>query len=259
MDERITPQMVVNHYCTRKKIKISELGVAPIVVISWATEVVDRIARQIKAKLSKNWMYGDREHLYVGELNGQAVSVVRMPVGAPGTIMHMEEMIACGAHTFIGLGWAGGLQPDLPIGSLILPTTCIRQEGTSPHYLGEEVQIRADPELLERLSVAALAEGMSVRRGPHWTTDAPYRELVPSIDTYRRQGVLSVDMETSAMYALGQFRNVRVANLLVISDEVWHEWRPAFGSHGLREATMRAMGVVVRCLKDLTGDIPGSS
>jgi len=254
MDERITPQMVINHYCTRKKIEISDLGVAPIVVISWANEVVDRIADQIKAKLSENWMYGDRQQLYIGEMNGQDVSIVRMPVGAPGTIMHMEEMIVCGAHTFIGLGWAGALQPDLPIGSLILPTTCIREEGTSPHYLADEVQISADPDLLEHLSIASLAEGMLVRRGPHWTTDAPYRELVPTIDRYRQQGILGVDMETSAMYALGQFRNVRVANLLVISDEVWHEWRPAFGSHGLREATIQALRVVVRCLKNLTSD-----
>jgi len=91
------------------------------------------------------------------------------------------------------------------------------------------------------------AEGVKVVPGPLWTTDAPYRELVSKIEAYRRQGVVGVDMETSAMYALGRVRGVAVCNLLVVSDELWHEWRPAFGSPELREATQRAQRVILRC------------
>jgi hypothetical protein len=43
-------------------------------------------------------------------------------------------------------------------------------------------------------------------------------------------------METSAMYALGRFRGVRVCNLLVISDELWQAWRPAFRTPELHAA-----------------------
>lgn len=248
---RITPQMVIRHNITRKEIAIENIGVAPVVVLSWSTKVVEWIAGNLDAELSPHWFYGDRECLYTAEIDGKKVSVARVPVGAPGTVMHMEEMIACGAHTFIGLGWAGGLQPHTAIGQLLIPTACVRQEGTSPHYIEDEGSIKPDPGLVDLLTAAARAEGLAVHHGTQWTTDAPYRELVSQIETYRGQGVLGVDMETSAMYALGQYRKVRVANLLVVSDEVWRDWRPAFGTKTLVQSTKRAQKVVERCLGDV--------
>ena len=49
------------------------------------------------------------------------------------------------------------------------------------------------------------------------------RETLDKITNYHNQGVLGVDMETSAMYTLGQVRNVEVCNLLVVSDELWNK------------------------------------
>jgi len=90
------------------------------------------------------------------------------------------------------------------------------------------------------------------------TTDAPYRELISKIEAYGRQGVLGVDMETSAMYALGQVRYVDVCNLLVVSDELSHEWRPAFGQTELLQALQRAQRVVLRCLTKLSATAAGN-
>ena len=50
------------------------------------------------------------------------------------------------------------------------------------------------------------------------------------------------------MYALGQFRNVPVCNLLVVSDELWEDWRPAFRTPELKAATERAQRVILRVL-----------
>jgi len=169
-------------------------------------------------------------------------------VGAPGTVMVMEEMIACGAKVFLGLGFAGSLQPTAPVGTLLIPTECISEEGTSAHYLESEIAIGPSSRLAEIIQELCKAEGLNVLSGPFWTTDAPYREFVRKIEAYRHQGVLGVDMETSAMYALGRVRGVDVCNLLVVSDELWHEWRPAFGSQEVREAMQRAGQVILRCL-----------
>jgi hypothetical protein len=50
------------------------------------------------------------------------------------------------------------------------------------------------------------------------------------------------------MYALGRFRGVDVCNLLIVSDELWQEWRAAFRSSELKEATECAQRVILRCL-----------
>jgi purine-nucleoside phosphorylase len=49
-------------------------------------------------------------------------------------------------------------------------------------------------------------------------------------------GALAVEMEASALFALAQFRGVRLALLLAISDELFHEWRPGFRSAEVRAA-----------------------
>ena len=127
----------------------------------------------------------------------------------------------------------------------------MREEGTSPLYVNDEVLLRPDADLARLLEDAAKEEGVSVFSGMHWTIDAPYRELVSKIEINRARGVMGVDMETSAMYALGIYRNVRVANLLVVSDEVWREWNPAFGSQELKDANDMAIKIIIRSLRSL--------
>ncbi|MEA3334407.1 MAG: nucleoside phosphorylase [Chloroflexota bacterium] len=248
MTERFTPEMSVRYSLNRRGISIEDLGVAPTVVVCWGRKAVEFFAGDISARPSEHWTYKARNPLYVGQIDGRPVSIAHLPVGAPGTIMVMEEMIVCGARTFFGLGWAGSLQPTAPVGHILLPTSCLSEEGTSLHYVTPGTPLAPDPALVDRLETAAEREGCVTHRGSQWTTDAPYRELVSTIEGYAARGVLGVDMETSAMYALGRFRGVSVANLLVVSDELWQAWNPAFGTEELQQATARAWRVVKRAI-----------
>lgn len=250
-EERFTPHMYVDYYTSQRGISVDEIGVAPVVVISWGRDVIQSLAKAVGAQPSPHWFYDEYHQFYSGEVQGQRVSFAQAPVGAPGTVMMMEEMIACGARTFLGLGWAGSLQEVAPVGTLFIPTRCIREEGTSFHYVDDQVELSPDQELMQVVDALARAEGANVMAGQQWTTDAPYREFTSQIATYRERGVLGVDMETSAMYALGLFRGVRVCNLLVVSDELWGEWRPAFRTSELKAATQLAQRVVLRCLEQV--------
>ncbi len=248
---RFTPQMAMQNFASRAGIPLAEIGVAPLVVISWSRKLLFEFAGHIGAPLAPHWPYGERNPLYSGALNGQPLSLLQAPVGAPGTVMMMEELIACGARTILGLGWAGSLQPHAPVGSCLLPTRCLREEGTSFHYDPDPAaEILPDAALVEKLAQAAQAEGVQPIIGPHWTTDAPYRETLAKLAAYRQQGILGVDMETSAMYVLGRYRGVRVANLLVVSDELWQEWKPAFRTPFLDQASKTALRVIERCIAE---------
>ncbi len=252
MTPRITPQLTIKNYTRRKGITTEEIGVAPVVVLSWSPTVIQIFAERTGAEPAPNWLDAKRHLFFTGEVQGQPVSFAEVGVGAPSTISAMEIMIACGARIFLGLGWAGGLQPSAPVGTFLIPGKCIREEGTSFHYLDEQTEVSPDEQLAKLLQTAAQAEGVKIASGPHWTTDAIYRELTQKIEKYAQQGVLGVDMETSAMYALGQFRGVRVCNLLTISDELWDTWNPAFGTPKLRAATYRAIVVILRLLENGT-------
>jgi len=209
------------------------------------------MAETTRATSSASWWWGPRFPLYNGEVGGKKVSFVNFPLGAPATILVMEELIACGARVFLGLGLAGSIQPEAPVGTCFIPTSCIREEGTSLHYLTSDDGLRPAPRLVRALEKARLKKGVTAYTGTLWTTDAPYRKLVTTIESYRLRDILGVDMETSAMYALGVYRNVEVCNFLVVSDELWRDWRPSFGQPELKEASKHAEEVVLEAVTTL--------
>ena len=68
---------------------------------------------------------------YTGFLDGVPVSVTSTGIGGPSAAIAMEELVQCGADTFLRIGTCGGMQPHLVPGTLILPTGAVRMEGTT--------------------------------------------------------------------------------------------------------------------------------
>ena len=60
----------------------------------------------------------------------------------------------------------------------------------------------------------------AVSRGTTWTTDAPYRETMKEIQQYQTEGVITVEMESSALFAIGQAHEIQTAALLVVGDSL---------------------------------------
>ncbi|HEX2350788.1 MAG TPA: nucleoside phosphorylase [Ktedonobacterales bacterium] len=171
-----------------------------------------------------------------GKIGERPVTLRKLGIGAPAAISVLEEMIALGVRDLLIVGTGGSLQPALPIGSFVVPTGAIREEGTSFHYVPAGAELAPDATLAQALAEAVVAQGGGVTFGPVWTTDAPYRELRSKVAAYGAMGALAVEMEASALFALAQFREVRLALLLAISDELFHEWQPGFHSAELRAA-----------------------
>lgn len=166
-------------------------------------------------------------------------------LGAPQAVMGMERMIALGARRIWVLGWCGSLQPDLRIGALVIPCGAISEEGTSRHYpIGRERPETSD-ELNQMLEEGLKGKGRSFTKGTIWTTDAPYRETPAKVKGYQKRGVLAVEMEMSALMTLAIYRGVKLAGLLVVSDELFDlKWNPGFSSPEL-EKTSRLAGEVL--------------
>ena len=59
--------------------------------------------------------------IYSGLLDGVPVSVASTGIGGASAAIAMEELVQCGADTFLRVGTCGGMQPELIPGTLILP------------------------------------------------------------------------------------------------------------------------------------------
>jgi uridine phosphorylase len=180
--------------------------------------------------------------LYPLPSTGGAVAVAaEFGIGAPAAAMLIELLIAMGVQRFITIGTAGGIAPGLAVGDLTLCTTAYRDEGVSHHYL-EDPSPTVDPDsaLTRDFATALMADGGLVASGPTWTTDAAFRETRAEIAHYQEQGVLSVEMEAAALFAICATRGAAIAGGLVISDALAEPvWNPQFRAEATAAGLVR--------------------
>ena len=192
--------------------------------------------------------------LFVDGPKSGACSVVGPFVGAPYAVMLLENLIAWGARQIIFIGWCGAISAEVKIGDLVLPTAGLIDEGTSKHYeLVDADQVPATFPLVVKLRQALKNANYPFHAGTVWTTDAIYRETRPAVAAHRDNGVLAVDMETSALFSAAHFREVDLAAILVVSDELSSlSWRPGFKQQRFKEMRKAACRLVadVLCTAD---------
>ena len=167
-------------------------------------------------------------------------------LGAPQGAIIMEKLRAFGAKRIWVLGWCGSLQPDLPIGNIVIPTSALSEEGTSAHYPVSTGKKQTNPHLNARLSDALIKADLPFKTGPVWTTDALYRETAEKVIDFGNKGILACEMEMSALISIALYRSIQVAGLLIVSDELFTlRWRPGFGSATLKKRTREASRVLL--------------
>lgn len=150
-------------------------------------------------------------------------------IGAPGAVIHLEEFIEWGVKKFISVGTAGGLQKGQRIGDLVLCKRAIRDEGCSHHYHRAAKYAYPSQDLTEHVRNALHSHRLDFTEGTSWTIDTPYRETASEVKRYRREGVITVEMEAAALFAVGRYRGAQVAALFSISDSLAElPWKPKF-------------------------------
>ena len=65
---------------------------------------------------------------YTGTILGEKVSVTSTGIGGPSAAIAMEELVACGAHTFVRIGTCGGINTKVKSGDMVIATGAIRME-----------------------------------------------------------------------------------------------------------------------------------
>ncbi|WP_420631041.1 nucleoside phosphorylase [Candidatus Leptofilum sp.] len=168
-------------------------------------------------------------------------------VGAPVVAVLVEEFAVWGAANFVLLGVAGGLQPTLQTGDLVLADTAVRDEGTSHHYLPPAKTVAASTKLSAKLETAVHTAELSCHTGTTWTTDALYRETAVAVQHYQKIGVQTVEMEAAALFAVAQHCQVEASALLAVSDSLAHGvWQPAKEPHVATIQLIRAFDAIVQ-------------
>ena len=182
------------------------------------------------------------------DTNGKVGICGRFGIGAPSVTTVLEEFIAVGITKFISFGAAGGLQSSLKAGDITICTKAIRDEGVSYHYLPPAKYSFASLSLTSSFKKALLNNNISYIEGATWTIDAPYRETKEELQKYRKEGILTVEMEAAALFSVAQYRKVELATAFVVSDIFGEEWEPHLRSPELKQGLMKLYKAAVETL-----------
>ncbi|MDD5350673.1 MAG: nucleoside phosphorylase [Chthoniobacteraceae bacterium] len=200
---------------------VASLEVSRYCVLCFFHEVLAGLVKSGRAKPIHTFPLSSGPHpIYELENEGRRVVLVHPGIGAPMAVLLMEKLIALGCRNFIAVGGAGVLDRGANLGDVFVPTAAIRDEGTSYHYLppGREVGPSAD-------AVAAIRDVLEKANwrytaGKTWTTDAFFRETPGRVALRKAEGCLTVEMEAAAFFAVAQFRNVTMGQILYAGDLV---------------------------------------
>ena len=169
-----------------------------------------------------------REYVtYTGTVDGIKVSVCSTGIGGPSAAIAMEELVNCGADTFIRVGTCGGMQQQVLSGDLVIATGAVRMEGTGQEYAPLEYPAISDFEVLKALEEAAGKLSMRRHIGVVHCKDAFYGQHNPELlpqssillqkwDAYMKMGCLASEMESAALFIVSNYRKVRCGTVLLV-------------------------------------------
>jgi purine-nucleoside phosphorylase len=159
-------------------------------------------------------MYG-----YTGMYKETRVSI--MGTGIPSTALYLHELIhSYGVKNIIRLGTTGAIQRHLELGQIIVADKS-QTDSNAVELLSQTSSPAVSGFLLRSVQAKADLLGVSITLGDVYSTDLFYRDddatrwTIPS-----QQGVLSIDMETSMLYAMGMKYNVQCLSILTVSDNI---------------------------------------
>jgi uridine phosphorylase len=230
-DEAIfTPLDFIRYVAENRKVSVDTIKVPQRLLITYQRRTYEYGKELIDGKSVDWWMYGENQPFCIGRFNNVEIGLGCFWVGAPAAVMTLEELIACGAKTIFEVGASGGLQTFLQPSNIIVVTEAICDEGTSHHYLSPNVKVESSPKLRSKLIKHLNERKIKHFVGSVWSTDGVYRETRRKFFKFRDGGVLAVNMETSAIFAVAKYRNVEAASAQVVSDVLSETgWLQAFG------------------------------
>lgn len=169
-----------------------------------------------------------REHkTWTGYLNGEKVTVTSTGMGCPSTAICVEELIACGADTFIRIGTSGTVRDpkDSEIYDGVIVTGAVRDEGTTLHYVPEGYPAVADRHVVDALARAAKARGLNYVEGISQSKDSFYGEVDPDCSpvgerlkerwkAWQRGNVMCSEMECAAIFVISSIRKCRASAIM---------------------------------------------
>lgn len=196
-------------------------GFPKIGITCFSKKLFNRIVENLEVEEIATTKNGNgREPIYKTNYKGLDVAIFMARLGAPACVMMYEEVLAMGLEKLIMFGTCGVLDSRISDLAIIIPTSAIRDEGTSYHYAPPSDEISVNEKYIEEFEEILKEKGCTYTKGKTWTIDAPYRETRAKVSKRKEQGCVCVEMECASMSAVSKFRNKEFFEFFYAADNL---------------------------------------
>lgn len=190
-------------------------------ITCFSKKLIDRYIETFEGKqIAKLHNANGSFPIYKINYKGLELALFMSFVGAPACTVAYEEIIAMGLEKLIMFGTCGVLDSSIDDLAIIIPTSAVRDEGTSYHYMQASDEIPVNKKYKKEFVEILKNNNVSYVEGKTWTTDAPYRETRNKVLKRKQQGCICVEMECSAMNAVANFRNKELFQFFYAADNL---------------------------------------
>ncbi|QAA32306.1 nucleoside phosphorylase [Clostridium manihotivorum] len=179
--------------------------------------LADSIYDDMLEKNCGTYKYPIGGRLYIFD-NNSNVGFVKGQMCAPAIATQAEDLIAGGVKELIHIGFAGGLQPDLNVGQVIITKGAYNDTAVPRLYGFDYDFIETAESLTDQLEALLKTSSIYMQKGKHWTTDAGYHETWGQVLDYRAKGALCVEMEGVGLFTIAKYRNCAASAIYIITD-----------------------------------------
>ncbi len=236
----------------RRQKNLEAANVPPVCLLDPDGDIVRQLRRTGQAKPFSGWPCYHTE-LDTFSLAGIEVGIVGRVVGAPFAVLVAEELFASGCRLLISLTSAGQIVASGAPPYFIIIDRALRDEGTSYHYSPPSEYANACPRLLAAATQALKLDGPRTMVGASWTTDAPFRETSEAIQSASGKGILAVEMEAAALYALAAASGFKILCLAHVTNTMAQSG--ADFEKGQDDGTVDALAVLGSIVAALAQDL----
>jgi purine-nucleoside phosphorylase len=179
---------------------------------------------------------------FTGTVDGQAISVLASGMGGPSIAIYATELARFyGVRRIVRVGTAGGLHPDLALGSVVAASAAHTDSAMTSRWV-PGVSLSAVPsfELLASAVAAAQRDAVPLRVGPVFSSDTFYADDSSVTERLGALGTLAVEMEAATLYAVGAREGVETLALVTVTDDL------TSGAHLTSDERETGFGVAAR-------------
>lgn len=157
---------------------------------------------------------------FTGTFEGTPISVMPSGMGMPSAAIYITELLRhYGVKRLIRVGTCGVYQPDLELRKVVAGSEAVTNS-SMPGILGVPGPLTASPRLLESATRVASESGVDLVVGTILSSDVFYEPNDDARERHTADGVLCVEMEAAALYAIASIEGAEALALLTTTDHL---------------------------------------